>query len=163
MTRKTKLFTTLAFSGILAFTGAVVGTKANNIFGSHAETCSHEHVEHYLGYNDDETGKGYVEHWACCECHTAWADAQRTTVIGNTSTERDDIDLDYGFKVNWGARNMAPTFGGTGVTVFTDNNFGIDAVSKVEDKEGKLFVIDYKTGSEKKDKSIIEFSRAGYY
>lgn len=125
MTRKTKLFTTLAFSGILAFIGALVGTKANNIFGSHAGPCSHEHVEHYVGHTNSETGDGYVEHWACCECHTAWADEGKTIAIGDTIENRTKLDIDYGFEVNWGASKMAPTYDGS--TTFTDHNFFISS------------------------------------
>ena len=122
-----KKLSLIALSGVIVLGSAIIANQGRQSFTLSAADCSHGHVEYYAGHTDSKTGDGYVEHWACCTCHTAWADAQRTTVIGNTSTERDNIDLDYGFKVDWGARNMVPTFGGTGVAVFTDDKFSISS------------------------------------
>ncbi len=58
---------------------------------TNAEACSHSHVEHYKG--SFANGKGQVEHWACCSCHKAWADEDKTIYLGNTLTNRENIEF----------------------------------------------------------------------
>lgn len=52
-----------------------------------AGECTHTHVEHYSSNAD------HIEHWACCECHTAWRDENLIEVIGNTIYDRTNIDI----------------------------------------------------------------------
>ena len=67
--------------------------KTANTTIANAATCEHKVVEHYEAKMPTHTEKGYVEHYACCECHTAWSDEALTQVIGSTYTDRSAIDL----------------------------------------------------------------------
>ena len=76
----------------IMFTNAVSLNKIN--LQARAGECPHTHVEHYPG------NANYIEHWACCECHTAWKDENLTEVIGNTISNRTNIDVPYSYSYN---------------------------------------------------------------
>lgn len=68
---------------------AALGNKNLKLFRTAATECTHEHVEHY------EADGSHIEHWACCECHHAWADSGRTIELStNTASDRSRIDFD---------------------------------------------------------------------
>ena len=93
--RQINLFCIIS-SFILCF-GCVVGNtqflSQTNLMIS-ADECAHTHVEHY-----DSTAE-HIEHWACCVCHTAWKDANLLEVVGNTITDRTNIDIPYSYSYN---------------------------------------------------------------
>ena len=86
------LFISLIGAASMAMVVAIANSGAvRNVLKPDASTCDHSHVEHYAA--PITNGSGYVEHWACCECHTAWADEGRTNVIGNTVSDRDKLTV----------------------------------------------------------------------
>lgn len=94
MKNKNKKILFISLIGVSSM--AVIMAIANSgtvksVFKPDASTCDHSHVEHYAA--PITNGSGYVEHWACCECHTAWADEGRTNVIGNTVSDRDKLTV----------------------------------------------------------------------
>lgn len=77
-----------------------VFNNAKNLSFVHADECTHEHVEHYA-----ETPE-HIEHWACCNCHMAWGDENLTEIIGNTISDRTNIDIPYTYSYNPDARKI---------------------------------------------------------
>ena len=77
-------------SGALLLGLALAAGNAKMIRSSATE-CTHEHVEHYDA-NDE-----HIEHWACCECHHAWADSAKTIEISEDTT-LDRAKIDFGSK-----------------------------------------------------------------
>ena len=132
MVKETKRFlfvvTSLLVGGMTAFAALNSDLNSFGFFNVKAADCSHTHVEHYAGYTQNGTGVGYVEHWACCVCHTAWADEGLTTVIGNTENNRDNINVEVGYSVGWGAYRMAPKYVDGAVT-YTDSSFELAATA----------------------------------
>ena len=88
--KKSKIFLTLTLSGVAAIGAAVATSYAKKSSVITAETCTHSYVEHYESFSDTVSGAGYVEHWACCECHTAWADENKTI---NNLNEKQKSDM----------------------------------------------------------------------
>lgn len=89
--KNNKLVTSILCVSLLGGSLLAVGLSRNS-YKVTAEECTHSNVVHYDGVSPT-SGTGYVEHWACCECHSAWADEARTTKIGNTETDRSKIDI----------------------------------------------------------------------
>ena len=79
---------TTALSSIV-LVGSLAFIRNNpNLFKTIATECTHDSVEHY------EANSSHIEHWACCQCHHAWADSGRTIELSsNTSTDRSKIDF----------------------------------------------------------------------
>lgn len=88
------LFTTLLVGALV---GVVVTNSGNGQLNLEAEsaTCEHANVEEYEEVAATSSSHGHVHHYACCECHTAWSDSEHTVIIGNTQTDRSNIDLHY--------------------------------------------------------------------
>lgn len=98
MNKRTKFIVfTLACVALVGASGLLTNNFVNQIHGVNAEDCTHTHVEHYSSVAPTTWSAGYVEHWACCTCHTAWSDEARTTIIGQTYTNRTNIDVAAGF------------------------------------------------------------------
>lgn len=90
MTKK-NLMLVLAASASVAVAGAVVFGIRNHkrTLDVTATECLHEVVEHY------EATEATIEHWACCECHHAWADQGKTIEVStNTTTDRERLGTD---------------------------------------------------------------------
>lgn len=85
----------LTMIALLVVGGSIVFTTSGNFksLGVDAATCEHKVVEHYDAKMPTHSAGGYVEHYACCECHTAWSDEALTQIIGSTITDRELIDL----------------------------------------------------------------------
>lgn len=94
MISRKKIF---AYSGIIVFSLATLGSilltdgSINRIFAD--QHCYHKNVEHYDGVAPTLDNAGIMEHYACCQCHTAWADAEHQNEIGNTLTDRTKINI----------------------------------------------------------------------
>ena len=82
----------IATMAITSLSMAVLLTNNADLKLSKAEECNHSQIEHYSELVPTTSSLGHVEHWACCKCHTAWSDSSQTNVIGNTLTDRDNID-----------------------------------------------------------------------
>lgn len=86
-----KKFTIFSISALTLAGVAVIGIAnqtSNGLVFNKAEGCEHHVVEHY-----GATATA-IEHWACCECHHAWADEARTILVSeNTSFERELIEV----------------------------------------------------------------------
>ncbi len=81
--------------------------KEGQFFGVDAGECNHEVVEHY------ESTSTHIEHWACCQCHHAWADAERTILLSeDTRTDRSKIDVSdtYAFTLDWDQTKFLPYY-----------------------------------------------------
>lgn len=89
--KNNKLITTILCTSLLGATFLSVSLSKKSYLVN-AEECTHTDVVHYDGVSPTG-GSGYVEHWACCECHKAWADEARTVLIGNTTSNRSKIDI----------------------------------------------------------------------
>ncbi len=125
MTKKTKI-QILAVLAASTVGGAVLSlAKPIGLLSPvSAEDCTHSVVQHHDGTSNG-AGIGHVEHWACCHCHTAWADEMLTTVIGNTQSDRSKIDILHGLKRQW-ASFITPTYDAvTGGVTYTDPRFEI--------------------------------------
>ena len=108
---KRKVYVSILTLGTIGIVSALFSSNLSKKFETLAESCQHTHVEHYDGVINGT--KGSVEHWACCECHTAWADANKTIVIGNTIDNRSKIELNnigVRYNVDWGAGKCEPCF-----------------------------------------------------
>ena len=110
-TQKKKL-TILSILGLsslsLIVTAAFMG-KAGIIKPMNAMDCTHETVGHYYAKNALDAE---IEHWACCQCHTAWADEGRTIEIGNTVDDRSKISFETlcRYQVQWDANLSKPVY-----------------------------------------------------
>lgn len=103
-----KILTYLGVSGLaillttaVVSNGGALGTPP--LHNLTAEDCEHKTVEHYIGQINPVDGSGHVEHWACCECHSAWADEEKTIPLGNTIQDRTKISFDNNvfWNVDW--------------------------------------------------------------
>ncbi len=85
-----------AFASILCVSllgASILGVYlSNKAYKVTAEECTHSSVVHYDGVSPT-SGTGHVEHWACCECHKAWADEAKTVLLGDTTSDRSKIDI----------------------------------------------------------------------
>ena len=91
--RKRKLILFLTSCLVTVAGAAVAFTSLNENFKNyHATGCEHEVVEHYDLQLDSPTS-GAVEHWACCSCHTAWADEARTIELCSTIGNRENLNF----------------------------------------------------------------------
>ncbi|MCQ2742545.1 MAG: hypothetical protein MJ239_04525 [Bacilli bacterium] len=61
-------------------TAAIIANTEQKMTPGLAGDCTHSHVEHYYG-ESPAMGNGILEHWACCDCHHAWADEARTILL----------------------------------------------------------------------------------
>ena len=89
MNKKTALFISSSAISISVIACAmVVAGRHSAVKQVNAGECQHEIVGHY------EASDTSIEHWACCECHHAWADEDLTIEISeNTTTDRSRIDF----------------------------------------------------------------------
>lgn len=140
MNKKVNLFGVIfASSAVVAASLLVSNNKMSNFFQVKSEDCHHGEVVHYEGraandVNVEDSRSSYVEHWACCECHTAWADEARTIVLSNDTREnRNDLDasgVKYAF--GWGAYNLEPIYSENGKAART-RTFNLDVESSAYD------------------------------
>lgn len=87
MNKKALIFTSVVSLAAIGFVTAFA-TKQQLVKRANAEECEHSVVEHY------EASETSIEHWACCSCHHAWADAAKTMEISsNTTSDRSKIDF----------------------------------------------------------------------
>lgn len=79
------------FSGIVAISALVFANSGEGYtWPVNAAGCDHTGViEHY------EANATTVEHWACCECHTAWADEARTIILRDGGVDKTRSNSTY--------------------------------------------------------------------
>lgn len=79
------------FSGIVAISALVFANSGEGYtWPVNAAGCEHTGViEHY------EANATTVEHWACCECHTAWADEARTIILRDGGVDKTRSNTKY--------------------------------------------------------------------
>ena len=79
------------FSGIVAISALVFANSGDGYtWPVNAAGCDHTGViEHY------EANATTVEHWACCECHTAWADEARTIILRDGCVDKTRSNSTY--------------------------------------------------------------------
>ena len=79
------------FSGIVAISALVFANSGDGYtWPVNAAGCDHTGViEHY------EANATTVEHWACCECHTAWADEARTIILRDGGVDKTRSNSTY--------------------------------------------------------------------
>lgn len=111
--KKLTIFSILGLTSLSLIVSAAFVGKTGIIKPMNATDCDHKSVEYYNGFSDAGTGSGYVEHWACCQCHTAWADESRYIVLGNTIEDRSKLNTEVGFSFDWGAYMFTPTYDST--------------------------------------------------
>lgn len=141
----------------IALTSVYLG-NVKNVLKPSAADCNHEHVEHYVGHSDMSTGIGYVEHWSCCDCHTAWADENRTFVLGNTQLDRSLLDIQVGMNVEWSARMATPYYDiSRGGVIYCDSSFAISNIGddpyyytefvfdNIDKKSAKIYILNEST------------------
>lgn len=90
-----KKFIICSLTGACAFLVSicVISNQKSQIENFNAKNCEHKHVEKYSGVAPTLTSNGIMKHYACCDCHTAWLDENKTIVIGNTVSDRSKIDI----------------------------------------------------------------------
>lgn len=93
MKRKRKLLILCSIALLASFIVTAINSNFTSIVFSN-DQCMHDHVEHY------ESNEEHVEHWACCECHDAWSDAELENYIGNTINNREQIDIPLRYVYN---------------------------------------------------------------
>lgn len=140
MNKRTKFFIfTLACAAVVGASGLLTNNFVNEIHGVNAEDCTHTHVEHYRGLTPRKGNAGYVDHYACCDCHTAWADEARTTIIGQTYTNRTNLDLasNYTYSTNWDAGNDVANS-----VPYYNETYGVVFQSSMNTKDGSYHCLE---------------------
>lgn len=89
MKKKNVLVLASLLSVTLACSTAFVTTKSARQARMAKADCAHEHVEHYKVHPTTSNG-GRIEHWACCDCGTAWFDEARTQEV---SLNRNELNI----------------------------------------------------------------------
>ncbi len=94
--KKKNVFVLISFVSVaLSCSVAFVSTKIGKGFRVVKADCPHTHVEHYKVY-PTTTDVGRIEHWACCECGTAWYDAAKTQEV----LDRNDLNIPVSTEVS---------------------------------------------------------------
>ena len=95
MNRNKKIFSFAILAASVATTLCVISTLNTNRFAPvKAEDCTHSGE---IGYY--EATAYVIEHWACCECHQAWADEARTILVRGTDFDNTRSDTTYQFAI----------------------------------------------------------------
>lgn len=93
MKRTGRLFLA-SLSAALVATGFLTHLTQNQSFRvAKGEGCEHSTVVEYSPLAPTLNQSGHVHHFACCDCHNAWADEAKTIVLGNTITNREKIEI----------------------------------------------------------------------
>ena len=84
----------LLFLGSAACLGSIVFATATSTFIElKGEECKHQTIEEYKALAPTLSKGGLMHHFACCDCHNAWRDADLDHDIGNTVTDRSKIEI----------------------------------------------------------------------
>ncbi|MCQ2742544.1 MAG: hypothetical protein MJ239_04520 [Bacilli bacterium] len=143
---KSKILLMVAIPSVLAVAGtAAMMSGVQDVLPGLAGDCTHTHVEHYNG-KATPNSTGYVEHWACCECHQAWADEARTILLSeNTTTDRSklDIEVGMGLETDWNPANTTAIYDANDGYKFKAKvtNTAADAYTAIE-TSGSAFQLD---------------------
>lgn len=92
MRRRTLIL--LALSGCLAVGACSIAVNIEKWSKAEGQACPHlGQIDRYDALAPTKVELGRMLHYACCDCHAAWADYEKTNEIGNTVTKREKIDI----------------------------------------------------------------------
>jgi hypothetical protein len=130
--RKFLLLSVVSFAlvGFCVFSATNRSFELKNVS---AEDCKHDVIEHYDATNTT------IEHWACCECHNAWADAAKEIVVRDGSMDKTRSATYYEAH---SYKGDTPLYWGTRFTASYDSLYGFSYTHEIGHAETKMLYVE---------------------